>query len=154
MEDFANQFKPFYMKLTILNYKLLSNSPLPEEYQKIKKCLHFLIPIFDRILNQEDLNLESLKDESEQTVNNDKKKELDDEPDEEGDKLVEELTNKSLEELEIIKNEMWCSIEELNDDIESDQESNEMYYSDDSNENVADIVDENEKKFNLMQMYV
>lgn len=135
--SFATLFDTFYLKLTILNYKLKTNTVLNEEYNKIKHCMSYMIPIFNRILGEKNLTVENIMNNdkpventneypfvNDDTVTNEtkkndnqinlpykkedeKEKEDEEEKDEEGDTQVKAITEKSLEILKYIQENKW-----------------------------------------------
>ena len=147
-EELKRSFHDFYLKLSLLNYKLKTGTKLDENYENQFNIMKHIIPVFNRLLTEKSLTLNSLlnkdikeeqnndesyKNKSTEEVNlysysvdlfkkiNSKSEEVDDDEDsvdEEGDNQVENLTNRSLERLEIIKKDKWIIIE-----VESDSES-------------------------------
>jgi len=158
-------FNDFYIKLTVLNYKYRSKIQLNDAEKNSLNYLKIIIPIFNKLIDKDDLTIEDVKNFSNFSnigntdatkeqhtdylfVDTDTNKEQkptisdsdDDEPDPEGDKQVEELTEKSLRQLEIIKNKRWIMIEledeqddgEVDDSSTSDTSSREYVSEDDT----------------------
>lgn len=144
-------FDPFYLKLAIINYKLKSHLELTDEQKNYIKILSYFLPIINGIYDRKPFDLgetiNKLKNlycnyilingninhsnhnnndnNNNQFIENDEYDEFD-EHDEIGDKMVDELTNKSLLQLQNIKNNKWIFIK---DNMEDETNKSE-YYSD------------------------
>ena len=165
--NFEELFKDFFLKLTVLNYKISLGLELDDNYKNIKNSMSIVIPIFNRILSDNTLALKDVIDNTKENTKENNKIESnlddseyffvndyvsstnivtsntasiqsDDEPDIEGDKLVEELNKKSLEKLEEYKknNILWIE-EDDSSDISSEDSASSVdeldgYESDDS----------------------
>ena len=156
--SFEDLFNGFYLKLTLLNYRFRSKLDFLPSDLNIIKHLKILIPIFNRLDEKDDLTIDDVKnftskEEKERkkssddypfvdTIQNNSLKEQNtsneeyDEEDPEGDKQIEELTKKSLAQLEAIKNRGWIIIEiadetEITETYSADDEDNEYVSEDD-----------------------
>lgn len=145
---FELPFRDFYHKLSKLNYKISTNTPLNAKYQNIKKYIEIIIPIFNRLLTSSDkcLTLDYILNDNNNNNNNNHNNNYDidgnymnkylfqsnnedieciedfeESVDEEGDILVNECSVKSSELLKKYCNNNWFSIEEY---------CTEEYYSD------------------------
>ena len=128
-------FRDFYRKLSKLNYKILTNTPLNAKYQNIKKYIEVIIPIFNRLLTSSDKcltlehilndnnyntigdNMDNYLFQSNNEINENNKdiennEEIEESADEEGDILVNEINIKSLELLKKYCNHNWFYIDE------------------------------------------
>jgi len=166
--NFEELFKDFFLKLTVLNYKVTLGIALGDEYENIKNSMAIVMPIFNRILSDKTLVLKDIIDDTKENTKEKNKIESnlddndyffvndhttnntsivsyntasvqsDDEPDIEGDKLVEELNKKSLEKLEEYKknNILWIEEDDSTDisseDNTSSVDETDGYESDDS----------------------
>lgn len=137
---FDESFKKFYIKLTVYNFTKMKNMQLKPEYQKLEKCMKVMLPIFDRLMENDNITIDNINHIPQQnesstlstvpivnvdTETNDNEylfvntsntiKQSDDdsdnEVDEEGDKQVEEITSKSLELLKKIRANGWIYVE-------------------------------------------
>jgi hypothetical protein len=151
-EKFLKLFQGFYLSLTILNYKIHTKKSLTGEFLQIKKTLERLIPVFNRLLEENNLTLEKVVDDQQiknddypfvditnknidvpiittptvtTTVINDDVMD-DEEEDPEGDKMVDELTMKSLQQLDDILNSRWLYVEK--EESDEDQGANDEEY--------------------------
>lgn len=59
-KTFEELFQPFFLKMAVLNYKILAKTPFNEEYQQIKKHLEVLIPIYNRLLEGKSMSLNEI----------------------------------------------------------------------------------------------
>ena len=158
-KTFEELFQPFFLKMAVLNYKILAKTPFNEEYQKIKRHLEVLIPIYDRLLEDKSISLtdiltnkgatqvnasapeitiENLGDypfisadsdtdiyttapllqSSETSTTNSTTTVEVDVIDVEGDSLVKELHNKSLEVFKKLQEVNWVVIQEEDDNTD------------------------------------
>jgi hypothetical protein len=63
MADFVNkEFYPFFLIATIINHKLRYNLKLDDEQTKQLEIFKFLIPIFDRLSSDKNLNINTLSE--------------------------------------------------------------------------------------------
>lgn len=151
-------FNPFFKDLMVCRYKLGEGLELTEKQKKSFFNLKFLIPIYQRILEDDSLeindvmkqvenrshktsqggldgfkseyNFDDKKDTSKkQTTEEDNIK---DESDEEGDELVGKLTSNSLLKLEKVRENAWCTVRELEDITEDEVNASSSYDSYDS----------------------
>jgi hypothetical protein len=167
-KSFEDLFNSFYLKLTLLNYKYRSKIESSAIEQKFAKCLRLIIPIFNRLQENDNMTIEDVKNFSENskeeypfidTFKNPSLKENtnvptittttttpttedsedEDKEDPEGDKQIEELTKKSLAQLELIRQQAWGIVEssEENDETIESEDEDEEYVSaeDDTFEN-------------------
>ena len=165
-DNFEESFRDFFLKLTVLNYKVSMKIELNDEWQNVKKAMDIIIPIFNRVTTEKTLSLENainntinvkdikdIKDTKDTNYENDEylfvntnntthtitPKVIDNEPDEpdiEGDKLVEELNAKSLVKLEEYrKNNIFLVEEEDSTEVSSENDDNDDNDGNDDNKN-------------------
>ena len=151
-------FNSFYLKLTLLNYRYRSKLDFTPDQLNTLKLLKLIIPIFNRLEENDTLTIDDVKNfkpnESETipsvvtTIHNNSLKEQetsteDDVEDPEGDKQIEELTKKALEQLETIRNRGWILVQLSDDDNEEgEDETIETYNSGD--ESTAEYVSDDD----------
>lgn len=135
------KFQQFYLKLTILNYKIKTNNILSDGQKRQLDILKYIIPIFDRIADSPALELKHIINNGEcQQLQGPKKEEevIEAEvPDEIGDQQVDSLTRKALEIFDKIKNDNWFKVKDLAENDESNGEDDDEV-DDDSDESDND----------------
>ena len=63
---FDESFKKFYIKLTVYNFSKMKNMQLKPEYQKLEKCMKVMLPIFDRLMDNDDVTIDNINHTSQQ----------------------------------------------------------------------------------------
>jgi hypothetical protein len=125
-KTFEESFNNFFLKLVVLNYKHREGLPHTKEDQRMMRLLNILIPIYNRLEENESISLEDLEVKA-TTFNPSTKPELDsvekhnqsdseDEPDPVGDQQIEKLTEESLKILHDIRTNGWVNVESDSDD--------------------------------------
>jgi len=60
MTEKAKEFEDFFLKLVVLNYKIVSGIELDKKSNNLKDTIFTIIPIFNRILSEKTLSLENV----------------------------------------------------------------------------------------------
>lgn len=122
-------FDKFYLQMITLSYKTLNREKLDDNWEKIKRTINAIVPIYFRLLD-EPPNLEDLtktKNPEENDQNNKSKEssyqeqkpkeEVNDEviPDPEGDAYVQQLNAQGFELIDKYNNLDWVVIDEKTD---------------------------------------
>ena len=147
--EFINIFDTFNLNLVALNYKFKTNAKLNDNDKKNISLLKIIIPIFDRIKHDGDIDLNNIISEPVSTCSfknevapflqlridtdsdgylNEFKSDEETSEDPTGDLQVNNLTEQSLKILKLIKNNNWAQIEVVSDieiEIEDDGEESE-----------------------------
>jgi len=63
--NFEKSFEDFFLKLTVLNYKLLAKAKIEGEWEIYKNSIEVLIPIFNRITTDKTLSLKDVVESKE-----------------------------------------------------------------------------------------
>jgi hypothetical protein len=127
--EFIKLFDPFNIIATTLNYKLKTNTQFNQHDLKNVELLKLMIPIFNRMRNDEEIDLASIinqqspKNRTEPNlrlpIETDSDGYVTDESetteDIEGDLQVDALTNESLKSLTKLKNNNWAQVEVISD---------------------------------------
>jgi len=66
-----DQFDKFYLEITKLNYHFKMKKEMTDEYKKIWETIKVFIPIFNRIIENDTINLEELDESTNKTKDND-----------------------------------------------------------------------------------
>lgn len=119
-------FNSFFLKLVKINYKQKEGIKISDEDTKIINILKILIPIFNRIEKDGNIDLDDITENNKSVSST--KTELDgyykssestdseDEPDPVGDQQIKELTLYSLGKLNQIRTNGWVIVEPDNED--------------------------------------
>ena len=153
--SFESLFDNFFANICKFNTQTLSRGIPNEDYIKTKKCLGALIPIYNRIMSENDLSIENVLTETierpaientienviDNTIENTKPMEIIqvDEIDEQGDQLVNDLNLRSSIALHEYISTNWTFTEEIGqpekdksfdteDDIYEEIDLNENYW--------------------------
>lgn len=63
---FEDSFKKFYIQLTVYNFSKMKNMQLKPEYQKLEKCIKVMLPIFNKLMDNDNVTIENIDHTSQQ----------------------------------------------------------------------------------------
>lgn len=138
------EFDPFFLGLTVINYKLKTRVSLSEKQKKWIENLKYIIPIFNRLVEHDKITIEdivngntnadrklsvvtnndnktdgkipAIVNDNKTDSNEDKKESLP--VDEEGDKMVHDMIRSSLNKLMYIRQNKWVKINDTTDIVQ------------------------------------
>lgn len=161
--EFERLFNDFYVKMTILNYKLKTNTNLSDEDRNVIDKLKLLIPIYNRVskddsltidkvittenssVHDKDINISTYPFDNSDGYSTATTGSLDsdsEEADVEGNKQVDDITEKSLILLQSIKDSTWAFVENEESVDESVDESIDESTDESVDESIDESVDE------------
>ena len=152
---FENVFTPFFIQSASINIKIMKKLELSDKQKRFCKAIKHILPIFNKLNDDETLTISNVMDDNQDHNNNldsdnsnniiSSSESSEEELDEEGDKLVEDLTDTSIKKYKTIKSKKWVITSHIDLPQKGDQPS---VLSDDGASNAVSIVSSDDDKDN------